>query len=193
MSPENEQEYTDWYDTYWGRRLYWGLVVATLLAVVISTVGFPTILEMFPLNEWFDVEMHIPSAVYLFGFLGATVYAFTSFAKRFEKDNRYHLKIFSRTVAVFPLAAGVYLLAFAFTGQPEGFLSGTAQGNNVDSVDRIIAGLVFLTGLYVSAALQALSTFAERLLDVPQQRDKSEDETQTSETDGESHTDTNES
>lgn len=177
MSPKSDQEHTDWYDTYWGRRLYWGLVAATLLAVVISTVGFPTVLEMFPLNEWLDIEMHIPSAVYLFGFLGATVYAFTSFAKRFEKDNRYHLKIFSRTVAVFPLAAGVYLLAFAFTGQPEGVLSGTAQGSDADSTDRIIAGLVFLTGLYVSTALQALSTLAERLLGVSQQRDKPEDET----------------
>lgn len=193
MSSDSSQEYTDWYDTHWGRRFYWGLVATTLLAVVLSTVGFPSILGVLPLEEWFDIEMRIPSAVYLFGFLGATVYAFTSISKRFEKDERYPLKILSRTVAVFPLAAGVYLLAFAFTGTPDGALSGTPQGNAVESVDRIVAGLVFLAGLYVSAALEALGSLAERLLGVSRNQEDSGEETPPSESDGETHTDETES
>lgn len=193
MPSDNSHEHTDWYDTPWGRRFYWGLVATTLLAVVLSTVGFPSLLGVLPLGEWFDIEMQIPGAVYLFGFLGATVYAFTSISKRFDKDDRYHLKIISRTVAVFPLAAGVYLLAFAFTGTPDGALSGTPQGNAVESVDRIVAGLVFLAGLYVSAALQALGSLAERLLGVSRSQEESGEEAQSAEGDGETQTDETES
>lgn len=192
MSSDSNHENSDWYDTHWGRRFYWGLVATTLLAVAISTVGFPSILGVLPLEEWFDIEMQIPSAVYLFGFLGATVYAFTSISKQFDKDDRYHLKILSRTIAVLPLAAGVYLLAFAFTGTPDGALSGTAQGNNLESVDRIVAGLVFLAGLYVSAALQALGSLAERLLGVSRSQEESGEEAQPADGDGETPTDESE-
>lgn len=114
-----------------------------------------------------ELEMQIPVVVYLFGFLGATVYAFTSFAKRFDADGRYRLKILSRTVAVFPLAAGVFLLGFAFPGVEGGFSAlnaTTTNGSEVTRGDRALAGLVFLAGIYVSATLQALGSFAERLL-----------------------------
>lgn len=144
----------DWYDTRWGRTFYWSILVATLLGVVAST----TVVSL---------ELQIPGVVYLFGFLGATVYAFTSFAKRFDEQDRYALKILSRTVAVLPLATGVYLLAFAFTGSAEQLtaLEATSPGNGeVSTADRIVAGLVFLGGIYVSATLQALGGLAERLL-----------------------------
>lgn len=154
MSNDTTAERTDWYSTRWGRVFYWTILAATLLGVVLST----GVVEM---------EMGIPSVVYLFGFLGATVYAFTSFANRFDEQNRYSLKILSRTVAVLPLATGVYLLAFAFTGAAEELsaLEATASGNeDVNAADRIVAGLVFLAGIYVSATLQALGGLAERLL-----------------------------
>lgn len=154
---ETERDATGWYDTRWGRGLYWGVLLATLLGVAASV--------------WV-VNFRLPPVVYLYGFLGATVYAFTSFAKQFGKDGRYRLKILSRTVAVLPLAAGVYLLAFAFP-EVSGDLSAlnvTVEGNgNVTDDDRLVAGLVFLAGIYVSATLKALGGLAERLLGV--QRD----------------------
>lgn len=143
---------TAWYDSRIGKTFYWGIIGLTLAAVI----GSVTI-----------TELQIPWVVYLFGFLGATVYAFTTFAKRFDEDDRYRLKIMSRTMAVFPLAAGVYLLAFAFPGV-EGDLSAlnaTADNaSDVNRTDRLVAGLVFLAGIYVSATLRALGGLAERLL-----------------------------
>lgn len=145
---------TDWYDSRWGRVFYWVVFGLTLLGVAASVTV---------------TGMQIPWVVYLFGFLGATVYAFTTFAKQFDRAGRYRLKIISRTVAVLPLAAGVYLLAFAFPGVTGNLsaLNATApEGSTVNSADRIVAGIVFLAGIYVSATLQALGGLAERLLGV---------------------------
>lgn len=143
---------TDWYDTQWGQAFYWGFLVLTVIGVGVSMI---------------TAAMRIPGVVYLFGFLGATVYVFTSFAKRFDADGRYRLKIVSRTVAVLPLAAGVYLLAFAFSGisgQLSALQATGTNGTTVTTGDRVVAGLVFLAGIYVSATLQALGRLAERLL-----------------------------
>jgi hypothetical protein len=157
-----ERERASWYDSRVGRLLYWGLLVATLIAVALSSTAA------------LGTDPAIPAGVYLFGFLGATVYAFTSFAKRFEEDGRYRLKVLSRTVAALPLAAGVYLLAFAFTGfGGAGAADGAANGTQVAG-DRVVAGVVFLAGLYVSTALQALGGVADRLLGVD--RGDSDDE-----------------
>lgn len=49
--------------------------------------------------------------MFLFGFLGPTGYAFTSFAQRFDEDERYRLKIVSRTVAGLVSLAGIYVSA----------------------------------------------------------------------------------
>ena len=118
------------------------------------------------------VEIRVPPVVYLFGFLGATVYVFTSFAKRFGEADRYRLKVLSRTVAVLPLAAGVYLLAFAFPGVSGelSVLDPSTGETTVSSSDRVVAGLVFLAGIYVSAALRALGGLAERLLGIAPSR-----------------------
>ena len=146
-----------WYDTRRGKVLYWGTLLATLLGVGLSATY---------------VEMRVPPAVYLFGFLGATVYVFTSFAKRFGEADRYRLKVLSRTVAVLPLAAGVYLLAFAFPGVSGelSVLDPSTGETTVSSGDRVVAGLVFLAGVYVSAALRALGGLAERLLGIAPSR-----------------------
>ena len=143
-----ETDTDDWYDRRWGRIFYWTVLAATLLAVVISASSV-------------GIAMQIPATVYLFGFLGASVYAFTSFAKRFGQAGRYRQKILSRTVAVFPLVTGVYLLAFSFPN-----ISGQLNllGNSMTGGDRLVGGLVFVAGIYVSATLRALGGFAERVL-----------------------------
>ena len=165
MSNGSDSDRSDWYGTRAGRVLYWGLIVATLLAVVVSTTGFPAFLDAIVPVSLPDVETTIPPYVYLFGFLGATVYAFTTFARRFDEHGRYRLKVFSRTVAALPLVAGVYLLAFAFLGFGT---ESAAPGDPTDAVarERVIGGLVFLAGLYVSTTLLALEAVANRLLGV---------------------------
>lgn len=151
MSTESNDN-ASWYDTKTGKMFYWGILGATLLAVGLSTT--------------LNTALSIPPAMYLFGFLGATVYAFTSFAGRFDEEDRYRLKILSRTAAVLPLATGVYLLAFAFVGgSGDGSALGTTSGD-LTSTDRVVAGLIFLAGIYVSVTLRALGNLAERLLGV---------------------------
>lgn len=151
-----ERRRVSWYDSRVGRIFYWGLILATLVAVALSSTGA------------LGTELQIPPGVYLFGFLGATVYAFTTFARRFARKGRYRLKVLSRTLAALPLVAGVYLLAFAFTGTDGG--AGEITG------PRYVAGLAFLAGLYVSTTLQSLEVLANRFLgfDDPQTRQSAE-------------------
>jgi hypothetical protein len=137
-------ERSAWYDTRFGLWSFWGAVVLTLVVVGLSTA---------------TGSIEVPRFVYVFGFLGAMVYVFTSFAKRFAADGRYVMKILSRTVAVLPLAAGVFLLSGAFLDVDAAALPG-------DPGTRLVAGLVFLAGIYVSITLQALGELAERLLGV---------------------------
>jgi len=145
-------EADDWYATRWGRIFYWTVLAATLLAVVISanSVG---------------IAMQIPASVYLFGFLGAAVYAFAGFAKQFERAGRYRLKILSRTVAVLPLSAGVFLLAGVFVDPPGS--EATLGESGLRSTERFVGGLVFVAGIYVSTTLKALDAFAKRTLGYP--------------------------
>ena len=160
MGPDTD----DWYDTRWGRIFYWTVLSATLLAVVISASSV-------------GIAMQIPTTVYLFGFLGAAVYACANFAKQFERAGRYRLKILSRTVAVLPLSAGVFLLAGVFV-DPSG--SAAMLGESaLSSTDRLVGGLVFVAGIYVSTTLKALDAFAKRTLGYPgtqADRDASQDD-----------------
>jgi hypothetical protein len=165
---QSDSDADSWYDTRWGRIFYWTVLSTTLLAVVISASSV-------------GLAVQIPASVYLFGFLGAAVYACANFAKQFERADRYRLKILSRTVAVLPLSAGVFLLAGAFVDLPGS--ATTAGGTALDSTDRLVSGLVFVAGIYVSTTLKALDAFAKRTLGYPgkqgEQEASQDDETET--------------
>ena len=135
----------------WTKALFWIVVVITLGAVHLSTEGTDTF-----------SEMTIPLYIYLFGFLGAMVYVFTALAHNFG-DEAYVYKLLSRAVAALLLAAGVYLLAFAFP------VASGEMTTQVPTYDRVVAGLAFVAGLYVSMTLKALGSIAERLLGVEKQ------------------------
>jgi len=149
----------DWYATRWGRIFYWTVLSTTILAVVISA-------------SQVGIAMRIPASVYLFGFLGAAVYACAGFAKQFERVGRYRLKILSRTVAVLPLSAGVFLLAGVFVDSAGS--AATLGESGLRSAERLVGGLVFVAGIYVSTTLKALDGFAKRTLGYPGQRDDRE-------------------
>ena len=147
-----ETDADDWYDRRWGRIFYWTILAATVLAVVVSASSV-------------GIAMRIPASVYLFGFLGAAVYAFAHFAKQFERAGRYRLKILSRTVAVLPLSAGVFLLAGVFIDPPGS--AATLGEPGLSSTERLVGGLVFVAGIYVSTTLKALDALAKRTLGYP--------------------------
>lgn len=78
------------------------------------------------------------------------------------------MKILSRTVAVLPLSAGVFLLAGVFVDLPSS--AATLGESGLSSTERLVGGLVFVAGIYVSTTLKALDAFAKRTLGYPRQR-----------------------
>jgi uncharacterized membrane protein YgcG len=140
-------------DTDVRRLVFAAFAVLTVVGVVLSVVLV-------------DDASAIPPRIYVFGFLGATVYVFTSLAEKFDEEDRYALEIASKGIAAFPLAAGVYLLAFAFPAT-----NGDAASQ---PADRIISGLVFLSGAYVSLTLRALGGLAKRMLGVSEEEETEE-------------------
>lgn len=136
--------------------------VLTLVGIVISTE--PSTLSA----SFLDVNVltahgpstAVPPAIYLYGFLGAMAYAFTSIIAKFVRGLTGVVRVGLRVVAALPLVAGVFLLAGAL---------------GIEASDgRLIAGLAFLVGLYVSLTLKALGGLAERLLGVTSDGDTSD-------------------
>lgn len=129
--------------------LYAGLTVA---GVTISTgVAFASFVFGPPAPDGGPL-LRIPPYIYLYGFLGAMAYAFTSVIAKFERGTAGVVRVGLRVLAALPLAAGVFLLAGALGIEP--------------SDGRLVAGLAFLVGLYVNLTLKALGGLAERLLGV---------------------------
>lgn len=158
-----------WYRTRAGLLVVLVYGLLTLVAVAAST-GQP-FEGVFFVNETADASVNatpsgsapnatgvvgpplaIPPHIYLYGFLGAMAYAFTSIVAKFERGFTGVVRVGLRALAALPLAGGVFLLAGAL-GIP------TEDG-------RLVAGMAFLVGLYISLTLKALGGLAERLLGV---------------------------
>lgn len=103
----------------------------------------------------------VPTYVYLYGFLGALAYAFTSLLTEFDKPARDLLQVGLRIPAALLLATGIYLLAAFFVSDPS---------------TRVVAGLSFLVGLYVKLSLEALGSLARRLYGIGDRDEPSDDE-----------------
>ena len=110
----------------------------------------------------------VPTYVYLYGFLGALAYAFTSLLTEFDKSARDLLQVGLRIPAALLLATGIYLLAAFFVSDPS---------------TRVVAGLSFIVGLYVKLSLEALGSLARRLYGIgTQDGPEASDEPTTTET-----------
>lgn len=131
-----------WFQNRRGRGLVLLYLVFTLVGVGLS-VGWGDGLSLS-----IPSEVTVPSFVYLYGFLGALAYAFTSLLTEFDKPTRDLLQVGLRIPAALLLATGVYLLAAFFVSDPS---------------TRVVAGLSFLVGLYVKLTLEALGSLARRL------------------------------
>lgn len=142
-----------WYRTNRGIAVVVLYAVLTLLAITLSTEPrLPMGDSYLDVSDANGPSTAIPPAIYLYGFLGAMAYAFTSVVGKFERGPTGVARVGLRVLAALPLAAGVFLLAGALGIEaPDG---------------RLLAGMAFLVGLYVSLTLKALGGLAERLLGV---------------------------
>jgi hypothetical protein len=113
----------------------WFPVLLVLVAVDVSTDG--TVLGTLTVVP--DPSQTVPAAVYVYAFLGAGAYAMTSLAFNPKESIVETYRLTYRMVGALPLGAGVYVLA-------------TQLG--VSDVTAPVAGVAFLSGLYVRLALR---------------------------------------
>lgn len=153
---EPETETKPWYRTWHGSTVIAVYALLTVGAALVTT-GWQV-----KVGEFFSVETtgsQVPGFIYVFAFLGAMAYAFTSVvakldpeAEAFERGTPAVLRVGLRAMAALPLAAGVYLLW-------------NVMDLPLDETNsRILAGVAFLVGLYVNVTLKALGGLAERIL-----------------------------
>ncbi|WP_066411625.1 hypothetical protein [Halorubrum aethiopicum] len=93
----------------------------------------------------------VPPYVPVFSLLGALGFVFTTLIERFDGSAGRLLRYNFHLLAALPLGIGVFLLSDVVLGE--------AATN-----DALVAGTVFLAGLYVNLAYKRLGALARRLL-----------------------------
>lgn len=153
-----------------------GVDIFLLVGVMLGTATFVgRVIPVSMLDTLGPVTMNVavPWEVYTFSILGAFGYVFTALIRDFDRTRsdvlRYHLRI----PAAIPLGAGVYLLSDLILGT-----GASADGTMVSRNGTLVAGLAFLSGLYVNLAYERLSALAERLL--PNEDDPGDNDQETS-------------
>ena len=144
-----------WYDDSTGRLLVVGYLLGTL-AFVAVTVGDPgeSSPRSYLLGTGFAVV--VPLHVYVFAVLGGLGYVFTRLVRNFEEETVSLVRAGLTVVAALPLGAGVYLLSAVIV--PEAATADSQQTR------VLLAGIVFLSGLYVNLTYKRLGALAKRLL-----------------------------
>lgn len=136
------------------------------ILLVIVTVDQSTLPGWVPLGGSFVADaVQVPASVYLFAALGACGYIFTRLIREFT-DNvvdltfREFLEMMTTVLAAIPLSAGVYLLSgFLFDASVS-----TSAGTEAQLSQQTMAGIAFLTGLFVKRAYQRLGWVADKLM-----------------------------
>lgn len=150
----SDTDETPWYDDRTGRLLVAGYLVGTLTFVAL-TVGVPgPSPRSYLLGTRFAIV--VPPHVYVFAVLGGLAYVFTRLVRDFDEDTESLVRAGLTVVAALPLGAGVYLLSAVIV--PEA----TSADNQQAQV--LLAGIVFLSGLYVNLTYKRLGALAKRLL-----------------------------
>ena len=91
----------------------------------------------------------VPAYVYVYGAFGALAYVFTRIVREMDRSTTELVHSNLRVLAALPLAAGLYLFAERLLG------TAPATGS--------LAGLAFLTGLFVNTAYHRINALAKRL------------------------------
>ena len=138
---------TAWYRSRLGVAVVAGDALLTVAVVAAASVAVDA-----PLGGVAGLEPGlVPPFVPLFSLLGALGYVFTTLVERFDASVGSIFRYNLRLPAALPLGVGVFLLSDVVLGQ------------GVDDVP-LVAGLVFLSGLYVNLAYKRLAALARRLL-----------------------------
>ncbi|PAU83572.1 hypothetical protein CK500_08635 [Halorubrum salipaludis] len=141
----------------WTRRVWYrsrvGLAVigVDLLLTVLLVAGTVVAYEV-PFAELNRIaDGVVPSYVYAFSLFGALGFVFTALIDEFDSSAGDLLRYNFRLPAALPLGVGIYLLSGVILGE------GTSDF-------PLVAGTVFLAGLYVNLAYKRLGALARRLL-----------------------------
>ncbi|MFC7044369.1 hypothetical protein ACFQH6_02145 [Halobacteriaceae archaeon GCM10025711] len=113
----------------------------------------------------------VPAFVYVFAGVGATGYVFTKLVTDFDRSVADLVQAGLRIPAALPLGLGVYLLASFF-------------GLEAGSTPRTVAGLAFLSGMFVNVTFEHLGLLADRLYPDGESKSSEDTEIASTNTDG---------
>lgn len=147
---EGEESTDPWYADRRARTLVAVDLVATLAVVAGTTELLDDALGLVRLDAT-PLAVTVPWYVYVFATLGALGYVFTMLIC-YDADPRNVFHANLRVPAALPLAAGIYLLVVQLLGEVP--------------TTRLLAGLAFVTGLYVNRAYERIGDLADRLLSI---------------------------
>lgn len=157
-------------DGYGLRVLLVSLDLLLLVVVVLGTTGtLASVLDALGLPS-VEFPVTVPWYVYTFAVLGALGYVFTKLVKDLDRSLASLVHANVRLPAALPLAAGFYLLAGQFLGS--------------EPPEDLLAGIAFLTGLFVNIAYKRIGSLARRLLPSDGSEDDGTASTGAVETDG---------
>ena len=135
-----------WYRSRVGTAVIVADLVLTVLLVSVTLVAYEG-----PLTAVDPVtDGVVPPFVYVFSLFGALGFIFTALIDEFDSTGGDVLRYNFRLPAALPLGVGIYLL------------SGVVLGEGATDFP-LVAGTVFLSGLYVNLAYKRLGALARRL------------------------------
>ncbi|GAA0521294.1 hypothetical protein SAMN04488066_12028 [Halorubrum aquaticum] len=150
--PEGSATGPGWLDRTWYRSRVGIAVIAGDLLLTAVLVAAATLAYDGPLLGVAGLSTGIvPPYVPVFSLLGALGFVFTTLIERFDGSTGRLLRYNFRLLAALPLGIGVFLLSDVVLAE--------AASN-----DALVAGTVFLAGLYVNLAYKRLGALARRLL-----------------------------
>lgn len=137
-----------WYLTTWGLVVF--VVDAVLVVLVMLGTSGVAASMLEPLGIDIPEAVIVDAYIYVFAVLGALGYVFTAVVREFDRTTEELVKYNVRVMAALPLAGGVYLLSELILGE-------------VPS-KAVLAGLAFVTGLYVNRVYERIGMMADRLI-----------------------------
>ncbi|MGQ3329091.1 MULTISPECIES: hypothetical protein [Halorubrum] len=142
----------EWVRRVWYRSRIGLVVIGVDLLLMVLLMGGTVVAYEVPFSELDRIaEGIVPPYVYAFSLFGALGFVFTALIEEFDSSTGDLLRYNFRLPAALPLGVGIYLL------------SGVILGNSASEFP-LVAGTVFLAGLYVNLAYKRLGALARRLL-----------------------------
>jgi hypothetical protein len=147
-----EEKPGGWLERTWYRSgVGIGVVVGNLLLTVVLAAAAVVVSDGGALGAETVAAGIVPPYVHVFSLLGALGFVFTALIEAFDCSVGTVLRYTLRLPAALPLGVGIFLLSEVILGEAA-----------TDAT--LVAGVVFLAGLYVNLAYKRLGALARRLL-----------------------------